>query len=134
MPLESMSTPHPRERACWHRRWGETVIARDAELKPGGKRAETPLSLQLCSASCWLSPTRTLVWGPSHDRCTSESPGTTAGQRRAGSPLESGHSWAGERPAPRAARLFLSDVSVFLSGHSCPKRPAPGCDMCFLLL
>lgn len=60
-------------------------------------------------------------------------PGTTAGQRRAGSPLESGHSWAGERPAPRAARSFLSDVSVFLSDVAA-RYPAPGCDMCFLLL
>lgn len=40
-----MSTPHPSEKgACWHRRRGEARIARDAELKPGGKRAETPLS------------------------------------------------------------------------------------------
>lgn len=34
------------------------------------------------------------------------------------SPRESGHGRAGERPAPRATRLFLSDVSMFLSGRS----------------
>lgn len=47
--------------------------------------------------------------------------GSQLGRDRQESPLESGHGWAGEWLAPRAARLFLSDVSVFLSGRSCLK-------------
>ena len=122
MPLESMrpQTPEggPLGRTRCPRRWaGSDCLGCRTETRRY-KGRNTCLSSRLCSASCWLSPTRTLVWGPSHDWCTGEPPGTTAGQRWAGKPM-------GERTRPgwsaastQGYCLFLSAVSVFLSGRS----------------